>query len=398
MPSENEAIQALIEKLDCVSESPNYEVRYCMRDPKEGVGNGRRGVPDLRLVVCYIDNLERLHATLSGPLFGWSPPQDKVRVYLLDLDDVPQHSPFAHINEEGKPYIVLPCRSLEPSYQMAYQRAAVEAIHEATHTFSYTARNPVPASDPEYWVSKQWYWFNEATSVYMEGLLMPTNPESIRFARNWSDSPHVSLDQFGAEAEYASGLFARYLARRFGPSIIARIWNESTPLENPFQVVNRLIPAPFRSRDPKESCRIFRQYCIDSYFVWDHESVGFAADVWARFGNRAITESHRPLAGKSILTPRYELDHLACHYHRVWIPDNVKSVHVELKVESREVSADVAVITRDMRHSEPQVAAPSTVITGVDSSQADHVVVVVSNTGIGATYDGRGYQLTIAVE
>jgi hypothetical protein len=153
-------IWKLISALDCSSESDHFVVWYCMRDPKTGKGNGRRGVADLRLVVCYIENLERLFITLSSPPINWArPPTSKVPVYLLDLDDLPERSPLAGVDDQGLPYIVLPCRSLEPSPQMAYQRAAVEAIHEATHTFSFAARNPHRLSDPEYHASLKWHWF-----------------------------------------------------------------------------------------------------------------------------------------------------------------------------------------------------------------------------------------------
>jgi hypothetical protein len=75
----------------------------------------------------------------------------------------------------------------------------------------------------------------------MEGFLMPTNPESIRFARNWSDSPHIPLDD--VSAEYESGMFARYLARRFSPALIADAWNTSAPLQEPFEILDSLIAA-----------------------------------------------------------------------------------------------------------------------------------------------------------
>jgi len=385
-----------IARLNCASESEHYVVRYCLRDPYIGKGNGPRGVANHLLTVCYIENLERLYAALSGPLVGWiRKPALKTQVHLLDLDDLPDRSPLAALDSHGVPFIVLPCRSLEPSPQMAQQRAAVEAIHEGTHTFSFTSRNFQPPSAAEHLVADQWYWFNEATSVFMEGFLMPTNPESIRFVRNWSDSPHIPLDR--PSAVYESGMFARYLARRFDPGLIAEMWNRSAPLETPFDILDSLVASRephLKSPDPKNRCPIFREYCVDSYFVWDHRSVGFAADVYARFGNRALAESVRPEPGKPVQLAA-EVDHLACHYYRVWLACGVQSIQIELSTHSPEVNADAAVIKRDTGRDPVQPVAPATVLAPLNLDTVDHIIIVVSNTGLGAWHDAQPYTLRI---
>ena len=389
----------LIQCLDCRSESDHFVLWYCLRDPHVGPGNGRRGVGNPHLVPCYLDNLERLYSALTGPLVRWrKEPKDKIHVYLLDLDDLPERSPLADLNSSGKPYLVLPCRSVEPSLQMAYQRAAVEAIHEATHAFSFSAREFRFVEDDQYVVSKRWYWFNEATSVFMEGFLMPTNPESIRFARDWSDAPQIPLDD--DSATYAAGMFARYLARRFGPGFLAEMWHQSLPLETPFDILDTLVAIrepKLKSPDPRELCPIFRDYCVEAYFISDHKSVGFAADVYARFGNRALEESLTPPPGVTE-PPARDLHHLACHYWRVWLATGVQRIQIDLVTGSPAIVADATIVRPDMQRQPAQPVSPTTLLEDLSPATMDHAIVVVSNIGLsGHPNPSRQYSLRFTV-
>lgn len=378
----------LARALDLEDESAHFVVKYCLRDPFLGKGNGPKGIRDLRIIRCYIDNLERLYTTLEGPVFNWlKKPTRKTMVYVLDTDIL--GSPLASVDEDSNPYIVLPCRSPEPSPQMALQRAAVEAIHEATHAFSISARNPWPHDPVEYIIAKQWFWFNEATSVFMEGYLMPTNPESVRFAMNWADGPSVPLDL----AVYESGMFARYLARHLGPDVIARIWNDSALTDTPFSIINSLVPQHLKTQDPSNDCPIFREYCKDSYFVWDHGSVGFAADVYARFGNRAITESWAPMSGEQIEFTG-ALDHLACNYYRFWLARGITSIEVKLTSPSDVIQADIGVVNRGLKRNQVISLSPNATLMNLNPMDVDHVVLVVSNIGL-MHHDNRPYHIAV---
>src|SRR5262249_18778253 len=147
-------------------------------------------------------------------------------------------------------------------------------------------------------------------------------------------------------AVYESGMFARYLARHLGPDVIALIWNNSAARDTPFTAINSLIAkrAPqLHTSHPGNDCPIFREYCKDSYFVWDHDSVGFAADVYARFGNRAITESWAPRSGEYI-SIQGALDHLACNYYRFWLARGITGLEVELKSGSGVIRVDIGVV------------------------------------------------------
>ena len=92
----------LVQGLNLVLKSRNFAIHYCLREPAIGPGNGRRGVANHRLVTCYLDNLERLYATITGPQMGWTrKPKDQIEVYLLDLADLPERSPLAILDPAG---------------------------------------------------------------------------------------------------------------------------------------------------------------------------------------------------------------------------------------------------------------------------------------------------------
>jgi hypothetical protein len=179
-------------------------------------------------------------------------------------------------------------------------------------------------------VEKKWRWFNEATAVFMEGHVAPDNPDSIRFGLDWADFPDISLDH--SSAQYQSGFFAGYLARRFDPGLISRMWQESGPEETPLETLNRLIPRQYRSRS-KYVCRIFGEYALDSYSVWDRESPGFAHKIFLRFSSRALTEG-LVLNSAGAVTTLGELNHLACRYYRIEISSRVKQVEARIQMLS----------------------------------------------------------------
>jgi hypothetical protein len=151
-----------------------------------------------------------------------------------------------------------------------------------------------------------------------------------------------------------------------------------------------------RSPDPKVICPIFREYCVDSYFVWDHQSVGFAADVFARFGNRAIEESVAP--ARSMVAPiEGTLKHLACHYHRIWLEPGVTQIQVRLDTASPWIVADLVLVDRSLRSEQRRRVAPVATLQDLRLENEDHAIVVVTNTSIVGDFPlNSRYKLTVA--
>jgi hypothetical protein len=181
----------------------------------------------------------------------------------------------------------------------------------------------------------EWLWFHKATAVFLEGLVLGGNLDTLRFALNWSDAPERSLDDEGFQ--YQSGFFARYLARRFGTDIIARIW-EADPDLDPLAALNSVIDKKHRS--PHQVCRIFGDYAHDSYFLWDFRSTGFEKDVYLRFGQRALTYCFIAEPGRVDTWPEQETDpvsvlnHLACRYFRIESAAEVQEIEAAVKIET----------------------------------------------------------------
>jgi hypothetical protein len=357
------------------------------------------GVADTRILLAYLENLERLYESAISSLRWQKVPNGKTHVYLINPDfPSDPRPPYAARDLIGKPYIVLPCRSPHPSIQVAWQNAAVEAIHEGMHTFGMTAR-PAPRTEDERIIDTPWrYFWHEATSVFMEGHLMPTNPESIRFARNWADAPDRPLDE--PIAMYESGMFARYLSRRFGPSFIAQVWHEFKPMETPMEAINRLaadIDSALVQSDYTQLSPIFREYAVESWFVCDHNSPSFAADVYARFGNRALRTSHRPSLGNTVnIEEEIGIRHLSAHYHRVFLPAGCVQVEVSVQKAGTAVRVDTAIVEDEL----PRNTAKPLAITGSwlpSGRPGERLIVIVSNIGMSASDDASPYSLTVRI-
>ena len=68
---------------------------------------------------------------------------------------------------------------------------------------------------------------------------------------DWNDRPERSLDD--DRARYQADMFIRYLAKRFGPDFVDRVWTTSLRRETPLEALDRLLPAGYilASPDPR---------------------------------------------------------------------------------------------------------------------------------------------------
>ena len=388
-------VRKLMAELPLTLESPHFKFHFGLRNPLAGTGLGVNGVRTKLVVVTYMEALEALHQVMtSGPWNRELPPTDatgKTHVYILD------DSPFTTYDRDHNPYIVLSCRSNEPTTQAELHRAAAEAVHEGTHLFNYKKR-------PMYELnSEAWVWFDEGLAMLMEMLVSPGNPDYFRFLTNWIDMPEMSLDD--PDAHYVSGMFVRYLSKKMGCAFVNDVWMKSEEQETPLETLERLMPEGqrFISANPDEEDLFASGYCIDPYFIWDHGHPGVAPDVFLRYGERAISES-RFLKAKANSEIEGFLDHLACRYYRFFLKSDVRSLDVEFNpLESaRETpfKAEIVAITKErerekrflLRASENGDGASqklSVSLSDLDPDVLDHLVLVVSNCGMRSQLQGR---------
>ncbi|HMG73132.1 MAG TPA: DUF6055 domain-containing protein [Pyrinomonadaceae bacterium] len=380
--------------------SDHFIIHYGMRNPYGGKGRGCEGVRDNTLVLTYLEALERLYDIMTEEPWSRPPPivdvGKRTHVFAHDSGAYTADDPFADTSPEwlgrSVPFIVLPCRSDETTTQAELQRAAAEAVHEGTHVFNYTNR-PYDSL-----TSRNWEWFDEAFAVFMETMVVAGNPDYIRFLMNWVDMPEVPLDH--PSAKYLAGMFVRYLSKRLGNRWVNDVWVKSVEREDPLEAMQRLLPGGMTlvSPDPTVQDLFASGYCMDPYFLWDHESKGLATDVFARYGERAISESCvlRP-GGKPWTVKREVLDHLACRYYRIYFKGNISQVTITLMMRNvgtaGPLKAEAAIVTAERRRKDLRTLQPvptpqpgqnhqlSTTLDNLVADDVDHLVLVVANCG-----------------
>jgi hypothetical protein len=315
------------------------------------------------------------------------------------------------VDRDRIPYLGLPCRSADPTLQAAFHRAASEAVHQAAHAFNWSAR-------PHQGLREEaWHWFDEATAVFMERCLLAGNPDAIRFCLDWTDMPERSLDN--RAGMYEAGMFATYLATRFRPGLISDLWMQSTRTETPLETLNRLMQTEcpeLHTTDPA-LCPVFAEYCLDSYFLWDYQSKGFALDVYIRFGKRALADCAALAPGESAIF-KNTADHLGCRYQRIELASGVRRLRLQATISSgsaAKLDIRAVVVTKDMKRGStarlvpaPAAGPPETVclVAELDTrnpAAADHVVLMVANCGTRAAVpnpdvphdDGREYAIEV---
>ncbi len=440
-------------------ESDHFRVGFGPHNPRSGPNLGISGHRDLRLIPMYLRGLEQLHSALMGPAFERSlprvGPEKKTIVYIAnsrlssDPEFDPYHlrgiaTPFMDLDDEEIPYIVLAPRTVDPSPQGDFFLAQCGAIHEATHVFNW--------SRPQMGTSFSralWRWLDEGTAVFMETWLQPGNIDWLRYALDWCDHPEAPLDHNYLVFGYSSSLFVRYLVRRLGAEFLGQLWEQAADLtpplrrlslppamakkaerwESPLQTAERLLrerlDAARKLAKGKKSVPldglwgrfhevnkawpnrslleevIWPDYCLDSYFLWDHNSAGFAPEVFARYGERSVTESFGLASGHEIEVTG-KLDHLACRYYRFYPDGEFHRLTVTLETpnppglsEKVLLHGQIAVVTDERargRVEDLQLATASSkskpngqrsiaVLDAPSGQKIDHVVLVVSNVG-----------------
>jgi hypothetical protein len=354
-------------------------------------------VSDERLIKTYGQGLEMLYRAMTSP--PWSRPEigRVTDVHILDVAAIfPSWAyPFT-AEDKGVPYIVLPCRTSDPTHEAERQWALATAVHEATHVFNCQRR---PLSSP---YSAKWGWFDEALAVFMEMKLITDYHDHFRSLGIWTDIPELSLDD--PIARYQAGRFVAYLAERESVEFVNRVWMDSMLEETPLEAIARLLPVGQKlvSADPDEQDLFASGYCLDSWFLNDPASLAYAPALYARYGERAITESFILCSGDRLETGAKTeaqdlLNHLACRYYRFYLEDEVKRLRIELQSpdepEKSPFKAELAVVTKENRRGQVIPLRPAsnntsrqTLLTAyvkrADLNDLDHFILVVTNCGV----------------
>jgi hypothetical protein len=368
-------------------ETAHFRLYFWPRNQPAGRGHGINGSWQTNLLQTYAEGLELLYAALTAP--PWSrPPLDRV-VEVLVLDPATlflgDGGPFTTVSATGEPYIVLPCRSFEPTLALETGWALAVAVHEATHVFNCQLRHLLDDVMADHWA-----WFDEATALLAEQLLLPAQQDHFRFLGEWFAKPEIPLDDFNAR--YTAGQFVRYLAARFDLAFVNRVWLASLPAETPLAALTRLLPAghTFLSAAPHISDVFASGYCLDSWFLNDPASAAYAPELYARYGERALSESFELQAGQSAETSD-ALDHLACRYYRFYLAGDVREIQLEITPAQAQapLKAELVSVTKEQRRGvvtplcppDPTRPVLAARLAQARTAAVDHFILVVTNCG-----------------
>ena len=288
----------------------DFKLHYRERNPSNGTCSGSEGVSDKRLVDAFAESLAKLHSRLCDPQHGLQLQAHSINIYITDAFGFNPFSPHKTTDREGLPYAVLPCRIHEASPEFERFYATACAIHEGSHVFTHAY---LPGLD-------SWQWFDEATAVWLELLLSPGNPFTLEYFMMWCDHPEESLEN---DPEwYGSGLFAAYLANRFGEDFISKIWKVKDKPPTPLAVIC----------DFSKCEAVFHEYAVASYFATTPQGdpTVFRAAL-RRFGGRALAESFNevPKHPVEIVLPKP----LSVSYFRFALPSNVQSLSISANTQ-----------------------------------------------------------------
>jgi hypothetical protein len=168
--------------------------------------------------------------------------------------------------------------------------------------------------------------------------------------------------------------------------------------------MERLLPVDkrfekFASHHPDERDLFASGYCLDAYFLGNHNNDWCTPELRARFGERAVSESFIVRPGQQESSAGWQLDHLACRYFRIALKGEVEKLQVEVESEGDQtiapLKAELAVVTDEMRQGKvwalrplPAGGAKETTrlslelpVAELEYDKADHLVLVVSNCG-----------------
>lgn len=333
-----------------------------------------RGLRHMDLIEAYAEGLEQARSKFADLFAGRRPADVPTLVFHLpDYKYAKGGAPFTVPGPTGA-VIGLSNRSSMRCSDGRASLAQCTAVHEASHAYQLAIR----PNDPK---RRDWTWFMEATSVFCEGFVFPRNKAATEFYKNWLDDPEIPLDY----SSYESGMFARWLSRRFSPQLIGDIWTRSGQEDTPFQMIERLA-APIES--------LFAAYARDAYFIADPASGCYLPGLAKWWGLRE-TRHQVKLPDQSGVSVESVLDHLAVHYVRIDVSESVRAVTCVME-DGPGLEAQLAEYQPGGRRGESAGLQPAGRVGATAPLRANHFVVTISNSS--RTTNRVRYKLSVASE
>ena len=280
------------------------------------------GVADW-LLDSYAEGIDAT-VNLLGNQLGWSPPPrrpktNRVPVLVFDIGSHNySNMPFTYYyyDEGYRSFIALQSELWETTVEAAKERARINGSHEAAHLYTHVHKQ---IDNAEY---DDWAWFDEATAVYVEGVLNEHSSERHRFARDWVLRPERGLERRPPGVGYESAWFVEHLVRQHGWKILHDVWHDQKAGETPIQAIDRWFlnqDMSFRDASHAVADEFGRGYCASSFLT---KTV--LPCLHERFGNRWHCFSFQPARGKKESPHEGVIEPMACSYCKI-VPESKKS-------------------------------------------------------------------------
>ena len=293
--------------------------------------------------------------------------------------------PFTNYYYDGgyRSFIALQSELWETTVEAAKERARITGSHEAAHLYTHLHK---PIDDS---VHDNWKWFDEATAVYIEGVLNEQSSERHRFARDWVLCPERGLEQRGYGVGYESAWFVEHLVRNHGWQILHDVWHDQRAGETPIKAIDhwfRNQNMSFRDVSHAVADEFGRGYCTSSFLTKT-----LFPRLHERYGNRWHCFSFQPAPGKKELPHEGVIEPMSCSYCKI-VPESPKSgfrvkVMAGAPLEQSGLKAHVFAVRDQVMLESPQALIPrrssrsaTTLSKTIDPvGGADYYILAVAN-------------------
>jgi len=307
VPDFVETVQRVAERVHTVENE-----RLGWREPRsDGRRGGRRGKTDVYL------------SQIGGELFGYAAPD---RGQATDEHRIPRRlHGYLVLDNDYSPFEFPGTKPLKD--------LRVTFAHEYNHIlqFGYDAYQ-----DP---------WFAEASATWMEDQVFNGIDDYLRYVRRWVKLYETPLTANSIK-EYGSAVWNQWLARRYGPGIVRKVWAGSIDAKpGGFSVAS--YERALRASGPSELSRDFTRFAA-AVAEW-RTGKGFRE---SRLYPNARRQGHLPLGGLPLTRM---LNHTTFQLLRVR-PRRGRAIVVHLQAP-RGTAAGVALVGRvgSERHGRPKV-------------------------------------------
>ena len=286
--------------LDKIHQTVNFEIYYTLSGTHavSPIDNNQNGVPDyIDDVASYSEESYNHQVNILGYL---SPPKTKFKKYRIF---VKRTIPFyGWITFDGEDTLIAVDSSMTWVPDNDDPEGKVKGALKVT--IAHELFHAVKASY-NWYIDYPVYWFDEATSVWIEEEIYPQVNDYIGYIKDYFNNPEESLVPTSYWDSYSRCVFAIYLIKKFDKDIIREIWERSVGKTESLPYVI----AEINERSGNNFSGVFQDFTIANYL----KDRNYYGDDAAKFPDVVIYQK-QSLQKDKILKLKNGLDYLGTHY------------------------------------------------------------------------------------